>query len=242
MAVVDITSAYRSVSVRADHTHLQGLSWDFGKGSVWLRDLRLCFGLRCAPNISNSISDLIVHIGNAWGADRVINYLDDFLIIASDAETCTAHQDIVTSVIELLGFDVAWKKVTDPSTVTTFLGITIDSINMELSLPLAKVQKLKDLLSDLLAKGSATKKDLERVGGLVSHCSYVVRGGRTFSRRIFDLAASYSRKSKSIPLDDAIKADFAWWSTFCDVFNGKACIICDLHPHPPLLRRLSHWI
>ena len=103
---------------------------------------------------------------------------------------------------------------------------------MELSLPLEKVSKLKDFLTELMDKGSATKKELERAGGLVSHCSYVVRGGRTFSRRIFDLAASYSRHSKCIPLDDDIKQDFKWWLAFCEVFNGRACIIRDNHPIP----------
>ena len=66
----------------------------------------------------------------------------------------------------------------------------------------------------------------------MSHCSYVVRGGRTFSRRIFDLSASYSRSAKSIPLDSAILADFDWWLQFCVCFNGKACILRDLHPVP----------
>ena len=232
MAVVDIASAYRSVNILDDHVKFQGLSWDFGSGPVWLRDHRMCFGLRCAPNIFNAISDFVVQIAVHKGASRVINYLDDFLIIASDAPTCLAHRNVVTCVLEHLGFIVSWKKVTDPSPVTTFLGITIDSTLMELSLPLEKVEKLKNFITMLLDKGSASKKELERIGGLVSHCSYVVRGGRTFSRRIFDLAASYSRHSRAIPLNDAILADLQWWLSFCGNFNGKACIIRDLHPIP----------
>ena len=66
----------------------------------------------------------------------------------------------------------------------------------------------------------------------MSHCSYVVRGGRTFSRRIFDLAASYSRQTKFIPLHAPILADLEWWLKFCGCFNGKACILRDLHPIP----------
>ena len=232
MAVVDVSAAYRSVNVLADHVKFQGLSWDFGDGPQWLLDRRLCFGLRCAPNIYNAISDLIVLISRSLGADRVINYLDDFLIIADDYETCLAHRCIVTSVIEFLGASVSWKKVTNPSTSSTFLGITINSVEMELSLPMEKVHKLETCILSVLDKGHATKKDLERVGGLVSYCSYVVRGGMTFSRRIFDLAASYSRTSTHIPLNDAIKADFQWWLSFCGVFNGKACILKDPFPIP----------
>ena len=130
MSVVDIASAYRTVSVRADHVQFQGLSWDFGQGPVWLLDRRLCFGLRCAPNIFNAISNFIVKIVNHWGATRVVNYLDDFLVIAEDEASCLCHRSLVTSAIQLLGFDVSWKKVTDPATTTTFLGITIDSLKM----------------------------------------------------------------------------------------------------------------
>ena len=232
MAVIDIASAYRSVNVSADHTKFQGFCWDFGQGEETFNDNRLCFGLRCAPNIFNSLSELIVHIANAWGAPRIVNYLDDFLVMGCSQEECLAARDIVTSVITLLGFEVSWKKVTPPCQTTTFLGITIDSLLMELSLPMAKVEKLKLSIESIMAKDSATKKELECIGGLVSHCSYVVRGGRTFSRRIFDLSASYSRNSKAIPLNDAIKADLIWWLRFCECFNGKACIIKDLHPVP----------
>ena len=232
MSVVDIASAYRSVNVQDSDTQFQGLAWDFGQGPIWLLDHRLCFGLRCAPNIFNSISDFIVKIVKSWGAQRIVNYLDDFLVIAEDEATCLAHRSLVTTAMELLGFEVSWKKVTEPSPVTTFLGITIDSDAMELSLPLEKVTKLKLSINAIIDKGTASKKDLERIGGLVSYCSYVVRGGRTFSRRIFDLAASYSRRSSSIPLNDSILADLNWWLAFCDVFNGKACILRESHPVP----------
>ena len=138
MSVVDISSAYRSVNVHADHTKFQGLRWDFGSGEVTLQDNRLCFGLRCAPNIFNSLSEFIVKIANAWGATKVVNYLDNFFIIASSAEECLKDRNIVTSVVSFLGFEVSWKKVTSPSQVTTFLGITIDSLKMDCLYPWPK--------------------------------------------------------------------------------------------------------
>ena len=67
MSVVDMASAYRTVSVRADQVKFQGLRWDSGHGPVWLLDRRLCFGLRCAPNIFNAISNFIVKIFNGFG-------------------------------------------------------------------------------------------------------------------------------------------------------------------------------
>ena len=38
--------------------------------------------------------------------------------------------------------------------------------------------------------------------------------------------------SRKIPLDSSIRADHDWWLAFCYVFNGRACIIKDLHPIP----------
>ena len=232
MCVVDISSAYRSVNVNPSHANFQGLSWDFGDGPTLLIDRRLCFGLRCAPRIFNSLSNFIMEAANHLGALRVINYLDDFLVIAPTAETALSARQVVTDLLQRLGFEVSWAKVSEPDQVTTFLGITIDSVKMELSLPLEKVEKLRSLLLSLIAKKQASKKELERVGGLVSHCSYVIKGGRTFSRRIFDLAALNTRSSTIIPLGTEILADFEWWLAFCYTFNGRACIIKGLHPVP----------
>ena len=94
----------------------------------------------------------------------MVIYLDDFLVIAADEDTCLAHRSIVTSTIELLGFIVSWPKVTDPAKVATFLGITIDTVNIELSLPMMKVNKLKAFLTSLLDRGVATKKGARRCG------------------------------------------------------------------------------
>ena len=107
VAVVDVSAAYRSVNVAADHAMFQGLSWDFGKGPIWLLDRRLCFGLRCAPNIYNALSNFIVKVANRGGADRIVIYLDDFLVIAEDHDTCLAHRELVTNAIEFLGASVS---------------------------------------------------------------------------------------------------------------------------------------
>ena len=153
-------------------------------------------------------------------------------MIASSASECAAQRDVITATLTHLGFEVSWKKVTNPNQVTTYLGITIDSVKLELSLPMEKVHKLQPNLLSLIDKGFASKKELECVGGLVSHCAYIVRGGRTFSRRILYLSASYSRRSQKIPLSKEIMADFEWWLAFCHMFNGRACIIQGTHPLP----------
>ena len=65
MAVVDLKSAYRSVNVLASHAEFQGFAWDMGDGLEYYNNNRLSFGLRCAPNIFNSLSNFLVKIAKS---------------------------------------------------------------------------------------------------------------------------------------------------------------------------------
>ena len=110
------------------------------------------------------------------------------------------------SVLRDMGFSISWKKVSQPSTKTTFLGIIIDSMEMKLSLPEDFFFKLHELIDTLELNGSATKKQLESLGGLVSHFSSVIRGVRTFCRRIYYLC-SKCKRGRRIKLDEEIILD-----------------------------------
>ena len=179
MCVVDIASAYRSVPIHPDHSKFLGFKWDFedGKGEVYLRENRLSFGLRCAPYIFNLLSTLAVDMARAKGVNHIVYYLDNFVITEASEQECTSSQSILMSVLRAMGFSISWKKVSPPSTKTTFLGICIDSDKMKLSLPPEKITKLTELIDMLLSEGKATKKQLERLGGLLAHFSSVIRGG-----------------------------------------------------------------
>ena len=48
---------------------------------------------------------------------------------------------------------------------------------------------------------------------------------RTFSRRIYDLVASVSRRGHKIRLNEEFRLDLKWWLEFASRFNGKAKII-----------------
>ena len=60
---------------------------------------------------------------------------------------------------------------------------------MELRLPKDKLEKLIFSVNTFKDNISISKHELEslQLGGLLSHCSHVVDGGRTHSRRFYDL-------------------------------------------------------
>ena len=231
MCVVDLKSAYRSINVYGPHTAYQGFSWDFGDGVKYYKSNRLTFGLKCAPYIFNRISDFIVKIANFYGVEKIVNYLDDFIIIAKNEEECLRQRNVLIEIMEFMGFNISYNKVTEPSKVTVFLGITIDSEKMEISLPQDKVKKLKDCLEYCMGKRFISKKALQKVGGLMSFCSQVVKGGRTFSRRLFDLCAK-ARNKGVIRVSGETQKDFKWWWDFCAVFNCRSLILNDNYDLP----------
>ena len=220
MSVVDVASAYRSVPRLSRHT----LEFDDGGGDVFLKENRLCFGLKCAPFIFSLLSELVVDMVRCLGVERIVNYLDDFIVVEPTLEKCMESQDVLINVLRHMGFAISWKKVSPPGTMTTFLGICIDSVEMSLTLPASKIEKLLAVIGDLEKVGRASKKQLESLGGLVSHFSSVIRGGRTFCRRIFDLSVKCKR-SHSVKLNEEMMLDLSWWKNLCNSLNGSAKII-----------------
>ena len=56
MAMVDIASAYCSVSINPDQWIYQGITLPIGENTTYLYDVKLSFGLRCAPFIFPQLS------------------------------------------------------------------------------------------------------------------------------------------------------------------------------------------
>ena len=72
-----------------------------------------------------------------------MQYLDDFLLVGPpDSPACQHDLEIFTQVCKELGVTLATKKVEGPSTSLTFLGILIDTHNMEIRLPEDKLQRI----------------------------------------------------------------------------------------------------
>ena len=223
MSVVDIKAAYRAVSIMESHRKYMGFKWTLDGVEKTYVDNRMCFGLRLGPLYFDCISNLIFEALVKYCNLRVVNYLDDFIVIADSYPNCVHARDVVMSLLRFLGFHVAYDKVSSPSRCTTFLGLEIDSNVMELRLPEGKLQKLIDLLDVYIFRKRISKHDLECIGGLLSHCSHVVRGGRIFCRRIYELYKLMIRSGKRyVKLPGDTKGDLVWWRQFCRVFNGKS--------------------
>ena len=146
-------------------------------------------------------------------------------MFGSSFQDCQKAQSTLITLLGELGFYVSWKKCASPSKQVRYLGIIIDSVSMCLSLPEDKLVKLTKELEFFRERTRASKKQIQRLCGIIAHCAKVIKGGRTFSRRIIDLLSGLKDGNARIRLSDDFKLDIEWWIQFAKDFNGKEYII-----------------
>ena len=221
LAKADIRAAYRIVPVHPDDRPLLAMEWD---GQVYV-DGALPFGLRSAPKIFNAISDSLEWAIKANGARFLWHYLDDFITVGGPgAGECEFNCSLIRHMCNRLGVPLAEDKCEGPVTRIVFLGIEIDSMAMELRLPLDKLRRVQDELRRWQAKKQCTKRELQSLLGLLQHAAVVVRPGRTFLRRLYDMLPSVKAPNHHLYLNAAARSDLAWWTSFIESWNGLSLL------------------
>lgn len=212
LASIDIASAYRSILIHPTQWKYQGLSWNVEGQQVYL--------LRCAPYLFTQVSNFILRCFMRRGFSKCVVYLDDFLVAGESFEECELAQVTLIELLRSLGFYIAWAKCTPISQRVVYLGVEFDMVHMSVSIPPDKLRKLHSELDYFNGKTRATKKQIQKLCGILSHCSKVVKGGRTFSRRIIDLLKGLPQHNARIRLSREFQEDIHWWRGFADTFNG----------------------
>ncbi len=92
----------------------------------------------------------------------------------------------------------------------TFLGIDIDCSDQTLALPEPRLSELKDLLQLWPQKHKVTKGELQHLVGKLNWAAKVIKGGRTFLRRIIDIMCTLKSKHHRVRLNASARADIAW--------------------------------
>ncbi len=215
MAKFDTESAYRLVPVHPEDRPLLGMAW---KEKVYI-DTAIPFGLRSAPKIFNAVADALQWIFRSQGVNSVLHYLDDFIVFgAPGTEECQAALDLALQLCCLLGVPIARHK----TTTLVFLGIELDSVAMEIRLPREKLERLKrEVVTRWRNRWSCSKKELLSLVGQLQHACCVVKAGRSFLRRMIDLASSVRELHHNIRLNNGFRSDLCWWTCFLPSSNGR---------------------
>ena len=190
-----------------------------------MKDRRLPFGARPSPTHFHRLSQGIKRMMRRRGYNKIVAYHDDFLVIAdTESECMKMWKELIALMIEL-GFDINYAKAEAPSKTMTFLGIELNSSSMEISLPQAKLISIRNVLKQYVGKSRASKRQLQSLAGKLNHAAKVVRGGRTFLRRILNCIGKLKDGHHKCRLNGAVMKDILWWYDFMSYFNGTAMCI-----------------
>ena len=215
IAKVDLASAYRCVKIHPDCFDATGLKWKFNGNTMYMYDSRLPFGCSKNPYISNTLIQSVCRMMKRQGI-MVICYMDDFLVIGKTMGECKEGMDRLLALRRKLGFQISWPKVQNPSQKLIFLGVEIDISGeaVTLRLPDEKLQQLKNLISDFKCKVRASKRQLQSLAGKLDWACQVIRGGRTFLRRIIDSSNKLGAPHYKYKLSHFFYQDIIWWDGF----------------------------
>ncbi len=221
LAKADIQSAFRLIPVHPSCYPLLGFY--FNNKYFFDRCLTMGGGSSCRifEIIATSVNWALE---NMYGIHNAFHYLDDFCFVEDSYEKCMYDITVFKEVCKKLGIPLAMEKLEGPSTHLTFLGIHLNTVTMEASIPAEKIQKYIDNIRQLLSVNEATQAEVKTVIGQLNWCTAIVVSGRGFIRRLHDITLGPHCPGKFVPITDEIKKDLRIWLTFLQHFNGRVFI------------------
>lgn len=211
---VDVAHAFRNVPISLDFIgHLAVRVGDF-----YYLELRLPFGWSWAPFIWCSLSDFVQRYVSSFGFSLVV-YVDDFLCLGRTKKECYDCMVFLLATLSSLGLPVKELKTLWPTQEILFIGFLFNFVAMTVSVHAERRTQILDSIAVCLSKKVVSRKKFECLVGRLTFVSQVVRGARTFARRLFDALAT-SPNSHSISISVQVRLDLFWWSKFFTVWNG----------------------
>ncbi len=167
---IDLKDAYFHIQVVQRHRRFLRFAFG-GKGYQYKV---LPFGLALAPRTFTKCMDAALAPLRLQGI-RVLNYLDDWLILAHSRELVSRHRDIVLRHIHSLGLRMnAKKSVLLTSQRTLFLGAHLDSIQMQARLAPARISNFTACLARFKLGRHVSVGSCRRLLGLMAAASPVL--------------------------------------------------------------------
>ncbi len=125
-AAIDLKDAYFHVSILPRHRPFLRFAFE---GRAWQYRV-LPFGLSLSPRVFTKVVEGALTPLREVGV-RILNYLDDWLILAKSREQLGDHRDLVLRHLSQLGLRVNWEKSKlSPVQRISFLGVELDSVSM----------------------------------------------------------------------------------------------------------------
>ncbi len=180
-AAIDLKDAYFHVSILPRHRPFLRFAFE---GRAWQHRV-LPFGLSLSPRVFTKVVEGALTPLREVGV-RILNYLDDWLILAQSREQLGDHRDLVLRHLSQLGLRVNWEKSKlSPVQRISFLGVELDSVSMTARLTEERAQAVLNCLSSFRGRNVVPLKQFQRLLGHMASAAAVTPLGLLHMRPQF---------------------------------------------------------
>ncbi len=169
-AAIDLKDAYFHVSILPRHRPFLRFAFE---GQAYQYKV-LPFGLSLSPRVFTKVVEAALVPLREQGV-RILNYLDDWLILAQSRRQLSAHRDLVLKHLSLLGLRVNWEKSKlVPTQRISFLGMEFDSVNQTARLTQERAQSVLNCFKTLSGRMAVPLKLFQRLLGHMAAAAVTV--------------------------------------------------------------------
>ena len=197
--------------------HLFCFKWD----NLYYNFVRLPFGCRSSLRLFDMLSRSICWVSKSnYNISVIFHLLDDLLTIDRPTECDERSMALLSLIFNKLNIALSAKKTVDPTCVLEYLGIILDTVNMQTRLAEEKGVRITGFIQTILYKRSCTRKELEQLLGYLNFASRVKLPGRAFVTYLYRLMSYAKEAYHYVHLNKECKADLQMWLEFLTHWNG----------------------
>lgn len=225
LAKADIEEAFRIIPISPLDYHKLGFKFDNNYYFYRVLPMGASSSVAIFETFSRALQWILRY---RYGVLRVSHIIDDFIFVGAPAsDECLNSLYAFFRLAATIGLPIKSDKTVLPSTVVEVHGITINTADLTASLPIDKVETLKSLLLTTMNRRKITLLQLQSVLGHLNFACKVIKPGRCFLRRLYDLTCGKSNPNHYIKLNKDCRADLQLWYSFLTQYNGCTLLTND---------------
>ena len=196
----------------------------FTDGTSVFQFRALPFGLTSAPRVFTRLMQVVASFLRLQGI-RLLQYLDDWLILSLSRQELLSHLDRTVSLVSHLGLMINHQKSeVVPAQVFTFVGVRFLTADNLISVPPDRVSSILALVQLFLRSARVSARHFLSLLGVLNAAADLVPLGRLHLRPLqFVLLAQWRPRlhslSDTIVLSAAFHSHLQWWSRR-EIFQG----------------------
>ncbi len=208
----DFTKAYWGLAIHPQHRKYCRFIWRGRKYEL----LVLSFGASVAPYLFDAVMNVAIRALRDKGL-RLVYYLDDWLLLHQDRDTCIAQAQRAVDLFSSLGFVVHPTKTDKvPTQVFDFLGVGFDTVRNLMFVPPKKQRDIRREANKILASPSCTPRRLASLLGKIVFSAQVSLESRLHLSRIEWTKCAWLKSNPSWDahhqLPEDARGEIQWWS------------------------------